>query len=273
MSFSEAYMIQTEKDMVLYSSEMMHRYGIVNFFPARTGGVSEGAYASLNFTSSTGDSKEKVEKNIRHLIESTGGKLDRTVRTKQIHGKIIRRVGSSDGGVGICGERSVPACDGLFTDIQDMTLMVSSADCPNILVYAPDKGMIGAAHAGWRGTAMDIAGELIEKMREAGCNPGKMTAFLPPAIGACCFDTDEDVPTALLKAYGEEIRMYIREVSPGRCRIDLQRINAQSMVWHGLCAERIVVCPICTCCHTDFYSHRRSGPIRGLGASIIRMPL
>jgi len=273
MLFSEDYTIQTSKGIVLYSSEMMNRYGIVNAFPAKSGGVSGDIYTSLNFTVSTGDRQDAVESNLKRFIEATGGRTDKTIGQHQVHGNRIRKVTADDGGYGMLPGMPAPDGDGMYTECPELSLMAFSADCPNILLYAPDRRIIGTVHAGWRGTALDITGGMLRRLQDEGCDPQNITAFLPPAIGACCFETDDDVPSALIRTYGEDIRPYIVEISPQRYRIDLQRVNAHAMINRGVKAERIVICPVCTCCHGEFFSHRRAGLRRGLGGSVIRMPL
>ena len=83
--------------------------------------------------------------------------------------------------------------DGLITDIPGLALCIFTADCTPILLYDPVKRCAGAVHAGWRGTAMDIAGKAVRKMAETfGSRPENICAAVGPCISRCCFETGEE---------------------------------------------------------------------------------
>ncbi|MBO4406744.1 MAG: laccase domain-containing protein, partial [Clostridia bacterium] len=110
------------------------------------------------------------------------------------------------------------------------------------------------------------------EMIARGSDPADILAFLPPAIGPCCFETDGDVPDAMRRGFGREADPFLRPVSPGRCRVDLWGINAHALFRRGLLPEHIEVTRLCSWCHDVFYSHRRSGRARGLSCGLIRLP-
>src|SRR5699024_8005169 len=88
--------------------------------------------------------------------------------------------------------------DGLVTDQPGVCLTIFSGDCIPVLLYDPVRQAVGAAHAGWRGTAGGVAARAAEEMiRAFGCSPGDILAAIGPGIGPCCFETHRDVPDGL----------------------------------------------------------------------------
>ena len=270
MEYTVAYQKSIINGICCYSSPLLQSYGVIHAFPERHGGVSTGCYSSLNLSTSTGDSEENVRENTRRFLSAFSASPENTVKSRQVHSDTLLNVTQENGGDGIL--RPNTPCDGLITDEPHLTLLVSSADCPLILLYSPDRNLIAAIHAGWRGTALDIAGKAVCTLAERGCQAQNIVAFLPPAIGPCCFETDADVPAAIQARFGIESDTYIREIAPARFRVDLQGMNAHALVRRGLRPDHIQAAPICTCCHDDFYSHRRSQSQRGLSTALIRIP-
>jgi YfiH family protein len=127
---------------------------------------------------------------------------------------------------------------------------------------------VGAVHAGWRGTAADIAGKTVAAMAKAfGSRPGDLQAAIGPNIGPCCFETDGDVPQAMRNTLGEEAQAYIRR-EKDKYFLDLKQINARLLERAGV--ERIDVSDACTACqHHRFWSHRVTGGLRGSQGAII----
>ena len=244
----------------------------MNAFPERAGGFSTGFYSSLNLSASTGDDAETVRRNVEKYLAAFSAAPGNTVKTSQVHGVDIFEAGGTGlpGGTGLLSP--APASDGLITADPGLTLMVSSADCSLILLYDPVRRLAAALHAGWRGAAADMAGHGVEEMVLRGSKPGNILAFLPPAIGPCCFETDEDVPEAMRRGFGSGAEPFLTPLTPGRYRVDLAGINAHALFRRGLKPEHIELTRICSCCHEEFFSHRRSGRRRGLSCALIRMP-
>ena len=272
MEYTVAYQKNIINGIAYYSSPLLRSFGVINAFPERHGGVSRGFYASLNLSTSTGDDPENIKENTLRYLHAFSSEPSAAVKSHQVHKDHICFVNRAEnGGDGLLRE-NIP-CDGLMTDDPGLTLLASSADCPLILLFAPDRRIAAAIHAGWRGTSLDIAGKAVSMLIEQGADPSKVVAFLPPAIGPCCFETDPDVPTAMEENFSGELADYIKEIAPARYRVDLQGINAHALHRRGMLPENIQVAPICTCCHDDFYSHRRSKTQRGLSAALIRIAL
>ena len=236
-------------------------------FSTRFGGVSEGALASLNLGVHRGDKPAIVLENYRRLSEAVGFDPKRTVFTKQIHSDIIERVGVSDCGRGLI----VPVengCDGLVTNEPEVVLTVFSADCTPVLLYDPVAKAVGAVHAGWRGTAAAIVAKAVERMAaEFGSKPENIRAAIGPCISQCCFETDRDVPEAMLNAFGDAAKEAIRETG-SKYYVNLKALNALALTRAGV--RQIDIATECTACEPNrFWSHRRVGNARGSLAAMI----
>ncbi len=237
-------------------------------FTTRYGGVSEGVYASMNIGVNRGDDREKVLKNYAILADALDFDPHNYVLTKQTHTDIIRAVTRADAGTGLYREPFSP-CDGLITNTPGLALAVFTADCTPVLLFDPVTGAVGAVHAGWKGTAQDITGKAVEAMVSAyGCDPANIRAAIGPNIGQCCFETDWDVPQALLYIYGDAIREHILKKN-SKYYVNLKAVNAYALTCRGV--RDIDISTHCTKCQPDrFWSARVHGPNRGsLGAIIL----
>lgn len=238
-------------------------------FTTRLGGVSTGHLASLNLGTHRGDDIANVLENYRILASIMGFDPDKLVLTHQTHTDIVRTVTARDANL-YTDSHAGPECDALITNEPGVTLAVFTADCTPILLCDPVTGAVGAAHAGWRGTAADIAGKTVRAMcRQFGCRPADIRAAIGPNIGPCCFQTDGDVPQAMTDALGAKAAPYIRQAGE-KYYLDLKGINALFLRRSGV--QSIAVSDECTMCRPDrFWSHRATGGLRGSqGAFITR---
>ena len=235
-------------------------------FTTRHGGVSTGSQSSLNLAIGRGDSLENVEKNLCILGDALGFDPAKLVMTMQIHSDIVRVVTDADC-AGFC-HREYPECDALVTNTPGVTLTVFTADCTPLLFHDPVTGAVGAAHAGWRGTAQAIGARVVRTMvREFGCEAKNIRAAIGPNIGFCHFETDADVPQAMVEAFGEEAAAYI-EKRGEKYFLDLKAINALSLRRAGI--QHIEISDACTMCAPDrFWSHRVTKGDRGSQGAII----
>ena len=236
-------------------------------FTTRLGGVSQGHFSSLNLGMHRGDYPENVVKNYEILGNSLGFSPEKLVLANQTHSDIVRVVTEKDCR-GSLSHRDYPECDALVTNTPGMAIAVFTADCTPILYCDPITGAVGAAHAGWRGTAAGIAAKVVDPMIAAfGCKPADIRAAIGPNIGPCCFETHADVPEAMLAALGEEATPYIFPEGE-KFRVDLKGINAHFLRRAGV--ESIEIATECTVCQCHrFWSHRVTKGRRGSQISII----
>ena len=246
--------------------EVAQNISVPHCFTTRLGGVSTGILESLNIAFKEGESMENVEENIRILARELSFDPERLVLTRQIHSDIVRVVTHADH-TSLC-HRDYPECDALVTNDPGTALMVFTADCTPVLLWDSVTGAVGAAHAGWRGTASKIAVKTLEAMvKNYGCDPKNVHAAIGPNIGKCHFETDADVPEAILAAYGEEAWEWIEQKGE-KYFLDLKAINALGLRQAGV--TDIDFSGSCTACAPHrFWSHRVTRGQRGSQGAII----
>ena len=235
-------------------------------FTTRLGGVSKGALESMNLAIRLDETDENVTRNFEILGQALDFGISDLVLTRQTHSDIVRVVDRQD----CCGclHRNYPECDALVTCTPGIALTVFTADCTPILLHDPVTGAVGAAHAGWRGTASAIAAKTAMAMcREFGCRAEDIRAAIGPNIGQCHFETDADVPEALISAFGDGVLPFIRQ-SGNKYYVNLKEINALILRRAGV--RHIEISEECTVCRPDrFWSHRKTGGIRGSQGAVI----
>ena len=236
-------------------------------FTTRLGGVSEGILSSLNIGIHRSDRWANVLENYKILGNALGFDAKNLVLSHQTHTDTVMRVGKAQAGSGLFGPE-LPECDGLITNEPGVALAVFTADCTPILLHDPVTGAVGAVHAGWRGTAASIAGKAVAAMaREFGSRPENIRAAIGPNIGVCCFETDKDVPEAMVAAFGEEARPFIFPKGD-KYYVNLKEINALVLRRTGVRhIELSTECTVCQC--HRFWSHRVTKGARGSQGAII----
>ena len=244
-----------------------HNIAAPHGFTTRFGGVSSGHLDSLNIGTHRGDDPANVLENYRILGNALGFDPRKLVLTKQTHTDIVLKVGKAQHGAGLFAPELCP-CDGLITNEPGTGLVIFTADCTPILLYDPVTGAVGAAHAGWRGTASQIAAKTVRAMTEHyGCRPEDICAAIGPNIGPCCFETDGDVPEAMLKAFGDPAAPHIQKRGQ-KYYVNLKALNALSLAQAGVCS--VDISQDCTACAPDkYWSHRITGNHRGSQGAII----
>ena len=258
-------MIVTKKKGTL---EMLvsENISVPHCFTTRFGGVSTGPLSSMNLAIKLDETEENVIRNYEILGNALGFTLTDLVLTRQTHSDIVRKVTRND--CNGCFHRDYPECDALVTNDPGVALVIFTADCTPMLFHDPVTGAVGAAHAGWRGTAARIGAKTVAAMvREFGCDPKNIRAAIGPNIGFCHFETDADVPEAILAAYGREAEAFIRKKGE-KFHLDLKEINALSLKRAGV--TQIEISGECTMCNPDkYWSHRVTQGIRGSQGAII----
>lgn len=236
-------------------------------FTTRLGGVSTGIFDSLNLSLNRGDDAANVIENYRRIGAVLGFAPEDVVNAQQTHSDIVVRVGKENRG-NLTVEGASPVCDGLVTNEPGMALFVSTADCTPILLHDPVTGAVGAAHAGWRGTASAIAAKTVQAMTaHFGTDPKNIQAAIGPNAGVCHFETDADVPNAMLEAFGEEANAFIHPKG-GKYYVNLKEINALVLRRAGV--TDITISNQCTMCQPErFWSHRVTKGQRGAQGGII----
>ena len=239
-------------------------------FTTRMGGASSGIYESFNLGQGLGDDPASVSENYALLCNALGIASDDIVSTRQVHGNCVKVVKEEHRSKHFLPDTL--EADAMVTRDISVALIVFTADCVPILLFDPIVGAIGAVHAGWRGTALNIAGAAVMEMqRSFGCSPGDIRAAIGPSISFCCYETDADVPDALRAVLGDEADVCINTLN-GKFLIDLKESNRILLAKAGVADTNISISNECTYCSSDkFWSHRKTGGQRGSQAGIISL--
>jgi YfiH family protein len=236
---------------------------LVHAFLTRRGGVSEGCFAGLNFSCREGDRPEDVASNWRLLTDAFHLDLSQIILMRQMHGDRIVTIDSNEPGI-ITASPLLPteahACDALVTNRTEIAIGVKTADCVPLFLVDRVKRVIGVVHAGWRGTALNIAGQAVDVFVERfSSQPGDILAVIGPAIGPCCYEVDAAVCEALnVYSVAGRAPFVHPGVSKDRWMLDLPLVNRTQLEQSGIPADNISSSSHCTSCQSDaFFSHRR----------------
>ena len=150
-------------------------------------------------------------------------------------------------------------CDGFVTDLPSVILTTKHADCVPLYAYDTVKGVIGLAHAGWRGTAAGMAASLIRAMKEHySCDPSDIKAAIGPSIGLCHFEVSQDAAEVFKTKMPWSEKFIDKGIKAGKYMIDLKGINAFLFGMQGV--KDVFVSPVCTYCDAEnCWSYRRNG--------------
>jgi YfiH family protein len=203
------------------------------------------------------------------VAESLGVARGRVLLIKQVHGVevAIARRGHTDGWPRL-------EADGIVTDDPAVAVGVRVADCAPVLLFDPATRAVGAAHAGWRGTAAGASAATVRALAEAfGSRRSDLIAAIGPCLGRCCGEVGPDVRAAF-EAGGADAASIDAWFSPGRgdrSFLDLERANFDQLVRAGLDPARIFLSGLCTKTHRDrLHSYRGDGASAGRLLAAIR---
>jgi len=210
-------------------------------FTNRTGGVSGGAYESLNLGALTEDEPENVTENRRRACASVGADPETATMAWQHHGAEVTR--AEPRGIVTPGTK-FERCDGLWSDEPGQAMMLLTADCLPVAIVRANgvKPALAILHVGWRGL---LAGIVEAGARALG--DGKLAAAIGPGIGPCCYEVGEQVAEPFRVAYDDVVRDR---------RLDLWSAAEQALREAG--CQDVERADLCTYCHPElFFSHRR----------------
>ena len=252
------------------------RTGLVHhLYSTRRGGVSQGYRGPMNLGFSRGDDREAVLENFRRICYVSNICADNLVFANQVHGDRIVYVDQRDRGMGIFKPQELDGVDGLITDKPQVCLVEQFADCVPLFFLDPQKKVIGLAHAGWRGTVLEIGRKMVEKMvQEHGCKHKDILAGIGPSIGPCSFEVGPEVEAEFAKHFPQWLPFITRPSAehPEKNTIDLWRLNQLILLKAGLLPEHVTVTDVCTKCNPEyFHSHRHMGDQRGTQAAFLEL--
>ena len=228
-----------------------YRFRNLSAYPELMHFVSSGV---KNIGFSDRENPEIIQHNRRSLAEAAGFEVERLITARQVHSATVRIVTAEEAGRGALDRE-----------------MVLSADCVPVLLFEPEKRVVAAVHAGWRGTAANIVVETVRVMQENfGCDPQRVVAAIGPSIGKCCFEVGEEVARVFQQLFPGNQAIVGLGKQPGKYQVDLWEANRKELLACGVKNENIEVAGMCSVCHPDlFFSYRREGEKAGrFGAGI-----
>jgi len=245
--------------MITY--KLLEKYKeIAHFCTDREGGASMGNYASFNMSPFSGDNPEHVNRNQQILCDQLGIERDKLIIPYQTHGVGIKEIDNSF--FQLTPEKKSNALhgiDALFTQIPNVCIGVTTADCVPLLFYDPVQKVIAVAHAGWRGTCAQISGKTIQTIIDKyNCNPVNIRVVIGPSISANVYEVGKEVVINFETA-GFDIAgiVTIRNQS---YYLDLWKANQQSLLKAGVLSQHIEIAGMCTYTeHERYFSARRLG--------------
>lgn len=216
----------------------------------RHGGVSPEPWSSLNVGGTVGDDLQRVRENRRLSFYALGRVPESAFEVWQVHSAdvVCARAPRPQG-------ESLRQADIMLTDTHEVTLFMRFADCVPILLHDARKGIVGLAHAGWRGTLADVASATVNAMRKQyDSNPADIVAGIGPSIGPDHYQIGADVILQVMQKYGDESELLLKSHN-GKIHFDLWKANHLLLERAGV--GNIEHAEICTACHTeDWFSHR-----------------
>jgi YfiH family protein len=247
--------------LVYLTAENLRRAGFVHGFASRLGGVSEAAYASLNF--GAGDAPERVEENVRRFGAAAGFAPHALRQVTQVRGaRAVNADAMED------SSRAREEADALYLSpggkSNARAVGVRVADCVPVLVAARDTGEIAAIHAGWRGVASGVVAAGLALFEGTDT-----VAAIGPCIGPCCFEVGEEVVPPVLAAAKGDLAIVARRAGT-KAFLDLRRAVRRQLESAGV--KDVEDVPGCTRCDRErFFSYRRDGEKSGRHLAVIAL--
>lgn len=265
----QGYSLDTVSGIGFFRVPAFAATGVEHGLTARGGGVSVGAYRSLNMGFADDEPREITCENYRRMCAAAGFPYESMVIVNYEHGASVERVDASDAGRGFDRE-PLPFCDALITNDPALTLITSHADCASVFLFDPETGAAGLAHAGWKGTLGRIGQRTVEAMADAyGSRPENMLGAVGPCICQNCFEVDEDLGKRFQREFPNI--QCILPGKPGKVQLDMELCAAVQLADAGLRPDRITMMGACTYEMEEyFFSHRRDRGKTGDMAAYIR---
>lgn len=240
--------------------------GLRHAFFTREGGVSEGVYASLNCGNGSGDDPRLVRENRARAAEALGLGPEALATAYQVHSAravVVEEAWPAGEG---------PKADAMVTNRPGVALGVLTADCAPVLLAEPEAGVVGAAHAGWRGALDGVLEAAVEAMEGLGARRKRIRAGVGPCIGRASYEVGPEFPAPFLERAPDNGDFFTPAEREGHFLFDLRGYVARRLACMGL--EDVQALPCDTCAEEDrFFSYRRAvkrgEPDYGRGLSAI----
>lgn len=224
--------------------------GIRHGFFTRSGGISQGVYATLSGGTGSDDAPDKVTENRARMAAVLGVAPDRLLTAKQIHSPVV-----------VVAEQpwtreNRPRADAIVTRTSGLAVGVSTADCGPLLFADSQAGVVGATHAGWRGALTGVVEATVAAMEKLGADRGRISAALGPTIQQRNYEVGPEFVERFLAADAANKRFFTVSKRDGHAMFDLTGYIADRVARTGI--ENLEDLGLCTYAEPErFYSYRR----------------
>lgn len=220
-------------------------------FFSRNGGVSEGLFTSLNCGFGSGDDKERVAENRRRAMAQIDLESERLVTAYQVHSPDVVEVKRP------WASEDAPRADAMVTRERGLALGILTADCVPVLFAEPKAGVVGAAHAGWKGALTGVLEATIAAMKALGAEPARIVAGIGPAISQRSYEVGPEFPLPFLEQDPRNADFFCPGAREGHFHFDLKGYVARRIAAAGLTTIQTLPCD--TCAEDErFFSYRRA---------------
>jgi len=222
---------------------------VVAFSTTRHGGCSTGNYSGFNINNYCGDETSHIVENRRSLAAVLGINDNHIMMPHQVHGTEVRRIDGPQ-------QEVIEGVDAVMTDVPQLCIGVSTADCIPILLYDETHHAVCAVHAGWRGTVKRIVHAAIHAMHATyGTEPFQLKAVIGPGISLESFEVGDEVYQQFADAgfnMGQIARKYSKwHINLPLCnRLQLEEWGVKDIYMSGICTYQQ---------YKDYFSARRLG--------------
>ncbi len=237
--------------VMLHSQLLAQCRGIRHAFFTRAGGMSTGIYESLNGGTGSRDDAASVAENRARMARALGAEPENFITAYQVHSPDV-----------VIAERpwdasARPKADAIVTQRRGLAIGVGTADCGPVLLAEAKAGVVGAAHAGWRGALSGVLESTIAAMETLGADRSRIVAALGPMIRQRNYEVGEEFRASFLHSESGNAGFFGEGARAGRFQFDLPGFIAHRLVRAGI--RHIDDLGLCTYGDPDrFYSYRRS---------------
>jgi YfiH family protein len=225
--------------------------GVRHAFFTREGGVSQGIYASLNCGFGSGDAAASVAENRARAMRTLDLEADRLVTCHQVHSPDVVTVAAP------WRREDNPRADALVTDRRGLALGILTADCTPVLFADAEAGVIGAAHAGWRGALGGVVEATVAAMARLGAVPARIRAGIGPTIAQRSYEVGPEFPAPFLAEDVDNAELFAPARREGHFMFDLPAYVERRLGRAGIGAIQRAPCDTVAEA-ARFFSYRRA---------------
>ena len=274
-------MISEINNLKIYNSERLNEFeGNIKYsVTTRLGGVSKFPYESLNISFKNILERENSDKNLDIVCKKLGFTRENCVGVYEEHTDKVLVITEENKEEYLFDKHHSHVYDALVTDIKNIPLVITIADCNAIVMYDSKKNVIANIHSGWKGTIQKIYLNTLEVMiSKYNCNPKDIICIYSPAIQKCCWKTKDKQLAYGFEKYWPNINIceYVYTDDEGWHHVDFPYVITKDLIDAGINIENIINDGICTCCNVDtFFSYRKktelNEPDYGTQISIVEL--